>query len=315
MTSSIDRAFDCALGAVQGMSTSCTRRPPQATRAKLYGLYKQATEGDMTGCEYPSGDSAQDESARRQWVAWKKEEGLEQEEAKKQYIFAMMDTIRTYGGDSMESRHALKDLERTWSQIKDVPSRPASRQASRPPSRAPSPAASLYRVVSGGFNTNVVRPASRCGDRKDYKEISNRDGCDEVFSSREVTYVDPFNQQEPTAERSSERSADFVKWQSEINISLGKLANELANMRNEKKQAKHSQDSWQLFKEHAIEFALKVYSYAKVGLRHLAADSVLLLLAYGLAQLVRGKLRQQLLKYLTRIVALLRNARQRGLLQ
>ena len=59
-------------------------RPPAENRIKLYGLYKQATEGDVDGVmPRPVGFTAEDEGAKKKWDAWKREQGLSKTEAKR----------------------------------------------------------------------------------------------------------------------------------------------------------------------------------------------------------------------------------------
>jgi len=68
--------------AVAGSRSSITQRPDNATLLQLYGLYKQATEGDVT--EDKPGFS--DLVGRAKWDAWNKLQGLTREEAMQQYI-------------------------------------------------------------------------------------------------------------------------------------------------------------------------------------------------------------------------------------
>lgn len=51
-------------------------------KAALYGLYKQATMGDVTAPEPGFMDGP---TARYKWAAWKERMGMSQEEAKIQY--------------------------------------------------------------------------------------------------------------------------------------------------------------------------------------------------------------------------------------
>jgi len=48
----------------------------------LYGLYKQATTGDVTG-DRPG---LFDPKGKAKWDAWKKNEGMDQADAKQEYI-------------------------------------------------------------------------------------------------------------------------------------------------------------------------------------------------------------------------------------
>jgi diazepam-binding inhibitor (GABA receptor modulator, acyl-CoA-binding protein) len=57
------------------------RRPSDQHLLELYGLYKQATLGDITG-DRPGGF---DFKGRAKWEAWKQRRGLSREEAMKAY--------------------------------------------------------------------------------------------------------------------------------------------------------------------------------------------------------------------------------------
>ena len=63
-------------------STSISERPDNATLLKIYGLYKQATDGDNE-IKKPS---FTDMVARAKWDAWAKLEGTSSDEAKQLYI-------------------------------------------------------------------------------------------------------------------------------------------------------------------------------------------------------------------------------------
>ncbi|KAF2727420.1 hypothetical protein EJ04DRAFT_395468, partial [Polyplosphaeria fusca] len=72
------------------------QRPPMETRMKLYGLYKQAMEGDipMARSELTSGPEAR--SALEKWEAWHRLEGTPRTEAKARYISLLIDTLHKY---------------------------------------------------------------------------------------------------------------------------------------------------------------------------------------------------------------------------
>ncbi|MEF9948279.1 MAG: acyl-CoA-binding protein [Comamonas sp.] len=63
-------------------STSISERPDNATLLKIYGLYKQATDGDNETKK----PSFTDMVARAKWDAWAKLEGTSSDEAKQLYI-------------------------------------------------------------------------------------------------------------------------------------------------------------------------------------------------------------------------------------
>lgn len=68
---------------------------------RLYGLYKQAMEGDVDGVmERPNiglgmpGDELQREQDK--WDAWDSQSGLSRTEAKRRYIEALIETMHKY---------------------------------------------------------------------------------------------------------------------------------------------------------------------------------------------------------------------------
>lgn len=121
-------------------------RPPLENRIKLYGLYKQSTEGDLRNIPNitrPVGTTPSDENAQRKFDAWKQQEGLSKTQAKRLYISFLISTMKVYGSGTMEARELLSELEFLWDQIKDVnPSEGSdgsmSRSVSRTGNRLPS---------------------------------------------------------------------------------------------------------------------------------------------------------------------------------
>ena len=77
-------------------------RPPPADRLRLYGLYKQAMEGDIDGVmERPSAATAgmRSEDLKREmdkWDAWNAQKGLTKTEAKRRYIETLISTMHRY---------------------------------------------------------------------------------------------------------------------------------------------------------------------------------------------------------------------------
>jgi diazepam-binding inhibitor (GABA receptor modulator, acyl-CoA-binding protein) len=63
-------------------SRKLSERPDNATLLKIYGLYKQATEGDVTEKKPGFGDMI----GRAKWDAWNGFKGTSADDAKRQYI-------------------------------------------------------------------------------------------------------------------------------------------------------------------------------------------------------------------------------------
>lgn len=127
MSDSVDRVFSHALNTVNKIRTG-SQKPPSSTRLRLYGLYKQAMEGDVDGImERPEGNSEQDQKAREKWDAWKQQNGLSRTEAKRRYITTLIDTMHKYASPSPDSRELVAELEFVWDQVKsNVPSSSSS---------------------------------------------------------------------------------------------------------------------------------------------------------------------------------------------
>ena len=63
-------------------SKKLSQRPDNATLLKIYGLYKQATAGDVTEKKPGFGDMV----GRAKWDAWNALKGTSQDDAKQQYV-------------------------------------------------------------------------------------------------------------------------------------------------------------------------------------------------------------------------------------
>ena len=74
----LQAAFDSAVA----NSRSLSDRPDNATLLKLYGLYKQATAGDVTDNKPGFGDMV----GRAKWDAWNALQGTAKDQAMQQYI-------------------------------------------------------------------------------------------------------------------------------------------------------------------------------------------------------------------------------------
>lgn len=91
-----------ALSTVKRIPKTGAMRPPPSERLRLYGLYKQAMEGDVDGVmERPTpaglglrGDDLQRE--RDKWDAWNSQRGLSKTESKRRYIETLLDTMHRY---------------------------------------------------------------------------------------------------------------------------------------------------------------------------------------------------------------------------
>jgi len=73
-------------------SKTLTKRPSNGDLLKLYALYKQATEGDVTG-DKPGGF---DFKGQAKYAAWEKLKGYEPAKATEEYIALVNQLLQTH---------------------------------------------------------------------------------------------------------------------------------------------------------------------------------------------------------------------------
>ncbi|KAI0911404.1 acyl CoA binding protein-domain-containing protein [Ustulina deusta] len=131
------RVFVHALNTVKKIPKTGASRPPPNDRLRLYGLYKQAMEGDVDGVmERPrSGTGIDVDELQREkdkWDAWNSQSGLSRTEAKRRYVEALIDTMHRYA-NTPDALELVAELEFVWNQIKsNSPSSSNSSPKGRP---------------------------------------------------------------------------------------------------------------------------------------------------------------------------------------
>jgi acyl-CoA-binding protein len=89
---------------------------------RLYGLYKQAMEGDVDGVmERPSAATAGagEDIVREQdkWDAWNSQKGISRTEAKRRYVEALIETMHKFAS-TPNALELVAELEFVWNQVK-----------------------------------------------------------------------------------------------------------------------------------------------------------------------------------------------------
>ncbi|KAK9381311.1 acyl CoA binding protein-domain-containing protein [Kockiozyma suomiensis] len=138
MEDSMDRVFAQALATIRALSnpkiipaSPVIQRPPIQDRIHLYGLYKQATEGDVDLLmARPTGNRGEDESGRTKWDAWYSQRGLTKAEAKRRYIPYLLETMDKYASSTAEARELILELRGLWDQVKYLQANTDSQPAS-----------------------------------------------------------------------------------------------------------------------------------------------------------------------------------------
>ncbi|KAK2072585.1 hypothetical protein P8C59_006931 [Phyllachora maydis] len=121
---SVDRVFVHALNTVKRVPKTGATRPPPADRLRLYGLYKQAMEGDVDGVmarpTAAGADMSPEELAREQdkWDAWHLQKGISRTEAKRRYVETLIETMHKYA-TTPNAMALVGELEFVWNQVKN----------------------------------------------------------------------------------------------------------------------------------------------------------------------------------------------------
>ncbi|XXG97626.1 hypothetical protein Hte_003932 [Hypoxylon texense] len=128
----LDRVFVHALNTVKKIPKTGASRPPPTDRLRLYGLYKQAMEGDVDGVmerpeRRPGVDPDELQRERDKWDAWNAQSGISRTEAKRRYIEALIETMHRYA-TTPDGKGLVAELEFVWDQIKN--NSPSSSSAS-----------------------------------------------------------------------------------------------------------------------------------------------------------------------------------------
>ncbi|KAG6067455.1 Autophagy protein 37 [Claviceps aff. humidiphila group G2b] len=216
MADSVDRVFVHALNTVKKIPKTGASRPPPSDRLRLYGLYKQAMEGDVDGVmEQPTaGPFITDEELRRErdkWDAWNVQKGLSRTEAKRRYVEALVETMYRYA-NTTDAIELVTELEFVWNQIKH----------NTPSSTASSPKATA--------RSNKARrqfqqpPVVSEGPMKILSPMSEQDEAD--ARSQKLMDLD---------DALEEKSRDYkaTTWQKKIERAVTKLSAEVAALREQ----------------------------------------------------------------------------------
>ncbi|KAK3315977.1 kinase-like domain-containing protein [Apodospora peruviana] len=120
----MDRVFAQALDTVKKFPKTGVGRPPPADRMRLYGLYKQAMEGDVDGVmQRPTGATMQSTSSdvlreQDKWDAWNSQKGLSGTEAKRRYVEALIETMHMHA-NTPDALELVAELEFVWNQVRN----------------------------------------------------------------------------------------------------------------------------------------------------------------------------------------------------
>ncbi|KAG5951214.1 Autophagy- protein 37 [Claviceps sorghi] len=253
MADSVDRVFVHALNTVKKIPKTGASRPPPSDRLRLYGLYKQAMEGDVDGVmEQPTAGpflTAEElQRERDKWDAWNSQKGLSRTEAKRRYVEALVETMYRYA-NTTDAIELVTELEFVWNQIKH----------NTPSSTASSPKAT---ASSNKARRQFQQPlAGSEGPMKILSPMSEQDEAD--ARSQKMMDLD-----DALEERSRHPTAST--WQKKVERAVTKLSAEVAALREQITTGRE----WRSRRNRSLPVWLRWIVW--VMLKHLIVDCVLL---------------------------------------
>lgn len=248
-TNDLDRVFFKAITTIRALSSRSNYgtlpRPPAENRIRLYGLYKQATEGDVDGVmPRPVGFTLEDEGAKKKWDAWKREQGLSKTEAKRRYIQYLIETMKVYASGTHEARELLNELEYLWEQIKNLPweDNDGNQSVDYPvPTMSPS-ISDRYSVATPVINQNYRNSLQKIYSHSRRSTLDHGVGGGpgpsvQSFAGQSLGAGPPSihslpERKQPIKQTSNQPLAnsqsidEFKSWQSEINMIVNKLSHD-----------------------------------------------------------------------------------------
>ncbi|KAI1506206.1 acyl CoA binding protein-domain-containing protein [Biscogniauxia marginata] len=251
MADSVDRVFVHALNTVKKIPKTGASRPPPNDRLRLYGLYKQAMEGDVDGVmERPraaAGLQIDDNELQREkdkWDAWNAQSGLGRTEAKRRYIEALIETMHRYA-TTPDARELVSELEFVWNQIKNN--------------------------SSSSANSSPKGKTSFGSSRRFQQPVAGTDGPMKVLSPMSE---DDAAAQEYREQQDDDEDGEYVKkgdrWSRKVERALTRLSVEIAALREQITTGRE----WRSRKEQS--FSAWVRWAAWIFMKHVMMDCVVL---------------------------------------
>ncbi|KAI0970928.1 acyl CoA binding protein-domain-containing protein [Xylaria arbuscula] len=244
-----NRVFVHALNTVKKIPKTGASRPPPADRLRLYGLYKQAMEGDVDGVmERPRPGTGMDadelQREKDKWDAWNSQSGLSRTEAKRRYVEALIDTMHRYA-TTPDALELVAELEFVWNQIK---SNSPSSSNSSPKGRSSFAEPQRFQRPSSGTD----------GPMKVLSPMSEDDAAEHRYRDKQ----------------DDDSDGDYVKkgdrWSRKVEQALMRLSAEIAALREQITTGRE----WRAKKERSIP--TRIGWVLRLVAKHLAIDVFIL---------------------------------------
>lgn len=232
-------------------------RPPSSDRLKLYGLYKQSTEGDVEGLsQRPDGSDPEAVTERDKWCstlceqhegeavkltqhrdAWHAHHGLSRTEAKRRYISTLIETMHRYATTTPEARELVSELEFVWDQIKSNSASPAASSLGQMPGGQSHQITSPSYASLGGPSARVSRRVAEGDDDglRALRPIS--DGDEEEMDDEEEGFHEArggaYDNEEDIVPKTRDLDVRNRKWRKRIEQALVRVTTEVAALREQ----------------------------------------------------------------------------------
>lgn len=203
-------------------------------RLKLYGLYKQAMEGDVA---YVQERPTNDDKELDKWDAWNSNTGLSRTQAKRQYIETLIYTMHEYASNTPESRELVAELEFVWDQVRNN-SNPSDNSDASSPLRDRSQDQSAYPGMisssAAAFATDdPPRPMQTLSPVSQADEEELEDDKEEEFVDAPVSQFDEAEEQDQDAYSTPPKPSRDLRWRKRVEGALVKMTTEVAALREQ----------------------------------------------------------------------------------
>jgi acyl-CoA-binding protein len=262
--SSTDRVFGHALNTVNKIRTG-SQKPPVSERLRLYGLYKQAMEGDV---EYvQSRPTHADKKEIDKWDAWASNSGLSRTQAKRQYIETLLHTMHEYASATPEARELVTELDFVWDQVRNNSNPSASSDASSPLRVLHEQPSNYPGMLASSVPLQILSPVSQGDEDELDEERDDQDFVDAPISqfddtehpamdARENQDDNDHHHQQASPSRQSRPTTSSpldIRWRKRVESALVKMTTEVAALREQlesrsfiAQRRKHSLLGWML---------------------------------------------------------------------
>ncbi|KAI6249083.1 Autophagy-related protein 37 [Erysiphe necator] len=266
MADSVDRVFVHALNTVKKIPKAGALRPPPEDRLRLYGLYKQAMEGDVDGVmERPASvgsgvyEPEDIKKDRAKYDSWDSQRGISRTEAKRKYVEALIETMHRYANTTADARALVDELEFVWNQIKN---NVVSSNGSSPRGDSEGEKRGYRATIKPNFQTqNMERPMRILSPKSQDDDIERDINGRPIIIERDDVLFEGVNES---------KGIELVKWRKSVEHTLVKLTTEVAALREQITSGREYRG------KRRKSFAKWISRISLVAVKHILIDVIIL---------------------------------------